>query len=283
MDKVLTFFAAPLTAFFMPAVYRNAAKSSPARGLLYQLYLTGLVVLVAAVALGATLMPKADGFAKWMGENLPPMIWTPEAGLSMESDQTPQPFLLEHPEFGAIAIIDTKRIEPVRVEDMGDAYAFVTADKFYARNAAAKDGVEVRSLKTTPRPGSELPKRVRITGDVVLKFYNNLRSVMAPMLLGVLLVGLYLFFIVLALLHSIAALVFDSIRKSDLGYGALFNLSCFSMSTGFTVTWFNMLPFLRSIPIPVVVVFLLNLGYLFFAVKVAGPKKEEGPSVKTGA
>ena len=53
MNNLISFWLAPVTALFHPRVYRDAAKSSGGRGVLYVLYLALIAVVkltVAAVA-----------------------------------------------------------------------------------------------------------------------------------------------------------------------------------------------------------------------------------------
>ena len=82
MNKMFTFFTAPVTAFFYPPVYHDAVKNPAGRGVLYSLYLAGISTVLMMMELSVTVMPQVDTFVNWAKANMPPMIWTP-AGLSL--------------------------------------------------------------------------------------------------------------------------------------------------------------------------------------------------------
>ena len=137
MNKMLTFFTAPITAFFYPPVYQDAAKSSASRGVLYLFYLAGLSVIFTMMVLSAKIMPQVDAFANWVQKNMPVLVWTPE-GLSIENGQTTA--MLTHPKYGTIAIFDMTKTT-VTAADMGKAYIFVTPQKIFFKSAPGQIGV----------------------------------------------------------------------------------------------------------------------------------------------
>ena len=81
-----------------------------------------------------------------------------------------------------------------------------------------------------------------------------------------------MFFLVANLFYSLAGLLFNLIRTEKLGYGAIFNLSCFATTAAFTLTWLRILIPLRVLTVPFVVSILINLVYLFVAVKITDKK-----------
>ena len=189
MNKMLTFFTAPVTAFFYPPVYRDAAKSSAGRGVFYSLYLAGLSVILILMFFSAKVMPKADAFAEWFKANLPVLVWTP-AGLSLENGQTTA--VLKHPQYGTIVLLDMTKTAATEA-DMGEAYVLVTAQKVYIRRSPGQ--LEVRDITGAGMGSKEqLPPRVRITGDIAEKMYQNLKSAMTFVLPLLILVFCFIFF-----------------------------------------------------------------------------------------
>jgi hypothetical protein len=268
MNKMLTFFTAPVTAFFYPPVYRDAAKSSAGRGVLYSLYLAGLSVVLIMMVLSAKIMPQVDALVDWAKTNMPAMIWTP-AGLSLENGQTTA--TLEHPQYGPIAIFDMTKTT-VTEADMGKAYIFVTAQNVFIKRAPGQ--IEARDITGAGiRSGQQLPPRVRIDGVIVMKMYQNLKSAMAFVAPLLILVFSFLFFLVVNLFYSLAGLLFNLMRKEKLGYGTIFTLTCFATTTAsFTLMWLRVLIPLKALTVLFSFNFLINLIYLFLAFKITDKK-----------
>ena len=269
MNKLLTFFAAPVTAFFYKPVYQEAAKSRASRGVLYSLYLAGLSVVLIMMVLSAKVMPLANAFAGWVETNLPVMIWTP-GGLSLENGQTTA--TLEHPEYGTIALFDMTKTTASEA-DMGDAYLLVTSQKAYIKKAPGQ--IEVRDLTGAGmRSGQQMPPRVRIDGAIVAKLYQNLKNVMKFVLPFLVLIFSFAGFLVVNLFYSLAGLLFNKIRVEKLAYGAIFNLACFATSAAFTLNWLRVFITMPAFLPPFVLNLLVTLFYLYFSFKVTDRKPE---------
>ena len=263
-----SFFTAPITAIFYPPVYQDAVKSSAGRGVLYSLYLSGLSTALVMIALSVAVMPQVDAFVSWTKSNMPAMVWTPE-GLSLESGKTSA--LLTHPKFGPIVIFDMTKTN-VTETDMGKAYVVVTAKKVFLKRAPGQ--IEERDItRTAVQSQQQLPARVRIDGDVLGKFYQNIKNAMGFLVPLMVLVFSFIFFLMTNLFYSLAGLLFNLMRKEKLGYGAIFNLTCFATSAAFTLTWLRVLTPLQTMSFPFVLNMLVNLGFMFFAFKVTDPKK----------
>jgi len=269
MNKMLTFFTAPVAAIFYPPVYEDAAKSSGARGVLYSLYLAGISVVLVMIFLSAKVMPQADAFAEWTKANVPVLIWTP-AGLGLENGQTTAS--LVHPQYGTIALFDMTKTA-VTEEEMGKAYIFVTSQKVFLKRAPGQ--IEQRDVTGAGmRSREQLPPRVRIDGDIVMKMYQNIKKGMALVVPLLILVTSFIFLLAANLFYSLAGLLFNFMRTEKLGYGAIFNLTCFATSVTFTLTWIRTLIPFQALPFPFTLNILLNLVFMFFAFKITDKKKE---------
>ena len=273
MNKILTFFAAPVTAFFYPPVYKDAAKSSAGRGVLYSLYLAGLSVVFVMLILSTRVMPQADAFVVWVKTNMPVLIWTP-AGLSLENGQTTA--ALVHPQYGTIALFDMTKKSMANGE-MDKTYIFVTGQKVFIKRAPGQ--IEERDITGAGmRSNQQLPPRIRLDGNIAMKLYQNLKGAMAFVVpLGVLVIS-FMFLLAANLFYSLAGLLFNLMRTEKLGYGAIFNLTCFATSAVFTLTWLRLLTPLQALTFPAVLNILINLIFMFFAFKVTD-SKAQAPSV----
>lgn len=261
MNKTLTFFTAPLTALFYPRVYRDAVQSSAGRGILYALYVAALTIALIMMFISARVMPKINGFVDWTKANMPVMVWTP-AGLSLENGQTTA--MLKHPQYGTIAVFDMTKTA-VTAKDMEDTYLLVTAQKIFMKRAPGQ--IEERDITAAGlRSSQQLPPKVRIAGDFVSKFFQNIKNSMAFVIPFVLLPLFFVLILVTNLFYSLAGLLFNLLRQNKLRYGAIFNLSCFSASAAFVPTWIFLT--IVSRPFPLWAGLLINLGYLLFAFKI---------------
>lgn len=267
MNKIFTFFTAPVTAFFYPPVYQDAAKSSAGRGVLYSLYLAGLSVVLVMIVLSLRVMPLADAFADWVKTNMPVLIWTP-AGLSLENGQPTA--TLTHPQYGAIAVFDMTKTNATEA-GMGKAYILVTAKKVFLKRAPGQ--IEERDITgAAVQSRQQLPPRVRITGEIAGKFYQNIKNAMGFVIPLLVLVILFMFFLVSNLFYSLAGLLFNLMRSEKLRYGAIFNLTCFATTAAFTLTWLRILIPLKVLSWPAALNILINLAFMFFAFKVTDRK-----------
>lgn len=269
MNKTQTFFSAPVTAPLLnPSVYADAAGSSGGRGVLYSLYLAGISTVLFMMIFSAAAMPKINAFADWVRTNMPPMIWTP-AGLSLENGQTRAE--LTHPEFGKIAVFDMTKTASTEA-DMENAYVFVTAQRVLVKRAPGQ--VETRDITgaAMTRPGQQLPQRVRITGDIAAKLYQNIKGTLLVMIPIMMLFLSFVFLLVVNLLYSLAGLLFNQMRKEKLGYGAVFNLACFATTAVFLLAWIRGLLSFKGITWPPVLDIPINLVYLYLVFKMTDKK-----------
>ncbi len=268
MNKMLTFFTAPVTAFFYPPVYQDAAKGSVGRGILYSLYLAGLSVVLVMIVVSARFMPQADAFVNWVKTDMPALIWTP-AGLSLENGQTTA--TMAHPQYGTMVLFDMTKTTATDA-DMGRAYILVTSQKVFLKRGPGQ--IEARDITGAGmRSTQQLPSRVRINGDVAVKVYQNIKGAMAFLVPFLILIFCFMFFIVSNLFYSVAGLLFNLLRSEKLRYGAIFNLTCFATTAAFTLTWLRILIPLKVLALPFFLHILINLCFMFFAFKVTDQKK----------
>ena len=141
----------------------------------------------------------------------------------------------------------------------------MTARKLFIKKAPGQ--IEERDITQagfqTQQNQQKLPSKVRITGDVVGQLYRNIKNALFIALPVVFLVVFFIFFLLSGLFYSLIGLLFNRMRKNKLGYGAIFNLTCFALTASFVLGWV-----IKNIPVFWLLSILINLGYLFFAFKV---------------
>ena len=258
MDKITSFFLAPFTAFFLPQVYREAARSSRVRGFLYIAY--GSLLLTALVmALFMNRAATSDEFIQWMKREVPVVLWTPK-GLSLENGQ--KTVRLTHPILGPIAAFDMDRSD-VTDEDMGQLFFFVTSKKIFFREITGR--LDARDVtKTTFRTPMSLPSQVRITGQSIENLYRRgKRAFMIATPLVVFPIALIVLLIV-NVIYSAVGLLLNLIRTQKLNSGAVFNLTCFATGTSLTLIGLKIFTPFPSLPLPID--FLISLIYLAAAI-----------------
>ncbi|MBU9889669.1 MAG: DUF1189 domain-containing protein [Candidatus Omnitrophica bacterium] len=263
MNNLVSFWLAPLTAFFHPRVYRDAARGSGGRGVLYVLYLSLIAVALVTVLLGVKVSPVMDSLAGWMQQNMPVVIWTPE-GVSLENGQTTAS--LDHPEYGPLAKLDLTKTEVTEV-DMGDVFFFVTAKRVFIKRGPGQ--IENRDITGAGfRTGQQLPPKVRITGEIVGKLYQNIKATMSVVVPVTLCIFLFISILIMNGLYSLIGLLFNRGRKQKFGYGTIFSMTCFATTAAFMLPWLRIVIPVPVLPWPIVESVLITLAYMFFAFKV---------------
>lgn len=270
MNNLMSFWLAPVTALFQPAVYRDAAKASGGRGVLYTLYISALAAVAVMIAFFVILMPKIDQTVALGERDMPVMIWTPE-GLSFESGQATH--TLKLPDYGPIVFFDMNKTN-VTEQDMGKAFAFVTRTKVFLKRGPGQ--IDVRDItKAGIQTKQQLPSKVRITKEILDKFYQNVKNATVLVVPFVILIMVFIFNMGSNLFYSVAGLLFNLMRTHRLGYGAVFNLTCFARTAPWILGGLNFLPLFRSILGAWWIGMLVSVLYLFFAFKVTDQAPEE--------
>ncbi|MEI7751266.1 MAG: DUF1189 family protein [Candidatus Omnitrophota bacterium] len=256
MNKMTSFFLAPLTAFFLPQVYRDASKSSWSRGLLYVVYCSFLAAIFL-VMIFAQRLAISDAFFQWVKKESPVLIWTPE-GLSFEDNR--RTARLDHPVYGPIAVFDMDRAF-ASGRDLRSTYLFVTSKKIYFIHPYGQ--VEERDItKTGILPNKHLPQRVRVTGQAIETFYLTAKLAFLIGAPGVLFPAFFIMFLVGNLVYSLAGLLLNLLRKNRLRYGAIFSMTCFATGISIVLSGLQLLGPLASLPWPPAMNFLLGLIYM---------------------
>lgn len=256
MNKKVSFLIAPITAFFLPQVYRDASRSSGAKGLLYVVYFSFLAA-VFIVMVFFNRLAISDAFIHWVKKESPVLIWTPE-GLSFEDNR--QAARLDNPVYGPIAVLDMNRTT-VSKKDLKQLYLFVTGKKIYF--FLPNGQVDERDITKSGVPQHKLlPPKVRVTGEAIENFYQTAKLMFLIATPAVLFPVFFIMFLGVNLVYSLAGLLLNLLRKNKLGYGAIFSTTCFSTGVSLVLLGLQILIPSQSVTWLPPISFLLGLIYM---------------------
>lgn len=266
MNKTASFFLAPVTAFFLPQVYRDAARSSWRKGILYIAYASFLIT-VSLLAIFIERAHTSDAFMRWIKKEIPVVIWTPK-GLSLENGQ--RTAVLIHPVYGPVALFDMDRTD-VTEKEMGQLYFFVTSKKIFFQEITGQLS-ERDVTRTTFKSPAQLPAQVRFTGEMIEDYYQNGKRAVLLVTPAVVFLGSFALLLIVNSIYSAAGLLPNLLRTQKLNYGAIFNLACFS--TGISLVLIGLTYFFQLPALLTPMSFLISLVYLLAAVTLITEKTD---------
>ena len=226
------FLAAPALSFFSLRFYQRILKSGAGRGFAYLLYLTVLFCFLATFLCHFLLLPVVSGFVDWF-INATPEIRITSAGLDTKA---PQPFLLKHPAFGPLYLIDTSKSLQELTADKSGAPILIGKEQIVFRYSG-RDELRLYELKKVIDQVARTNQPIAITKPVLKTLWERVYRLLVP---GALLVFAPIFFLwklMSALFYSLVALLLNRFRKEKLHYGTLFSLSCFAMTPITVIQW----------------------------------------------
>jgi len=265
MDN-LPVLSAPFYSFFSRSFYRKAVEAPLKKGFLYLGYLTVLAAVLVFAVFRLRVLPEIDRFAVWMEDSMPQLTWTPE-GLAMNARS---PYAMIHEQFGPLVTFDMTRDE-VSAEEIGDALIFVTSRRAYVRHGAA----EVRVYDLTQPAENRSPEHlvVSIDREFLKKFYGSLKPWLIFLSMLFFVPSFFLWKLFEALLYSLAALVLQAIRKTNLPYRRLFGLCLFAMTPATLIQFRGVFaPPLAVLPFGIFGSMVVTSAYLYLALcQAKGP------------
>lgn len=265
----MNIFTAPFYALFSRDFYAQISRSSVKKGLLYLLYLSGIMTVLFAGIMLFVVFPQADKFMAWAAKEMPTLVLS-EQGFSMKEQS---PYTLSHEEFGPVAVFDVSKDE-IKVEEMGDVFVYVTKKNIYLRQ---QNQTRIYPVSDLTGQNPNLKEGAQFDGQSVEKFYGTIK----PLALGLTVLFVFVFYwiwkLVAAAVYSLAALIFNALRSEKLDYGRLLNVTIFAMTPAILFQWLRLaIPALGTIRFISALDILLTVTFLYYAVKMT-----EGPSVSS--
>lgn len=264
------FLFSPIYSFYHRDFYRRVIQSKLGRSLLYLAYLTLLSTLMLLITL-MSFAPKADQFVGWLKSEFPPLIWTQE-GLRLRGGES---YTIIHPEWGPLAVFDTRIKEISSSEEMGGAFVFVTAQKLYLKKNP--DSLQVYDLRSLMEQKGQEPRYGQeIRGDWIESVYRSIKFLILFSIPLFLYPFLYVLYLVEAIFYSWFGLIFNFGRSSKLSYGQIFNLTVYAMTPAIFILYLHpIFPVLNKVPFGFPGSLLITFIYLYFAVKRTETRLED--------
>jgi len=251
----------PLLSFFSKELYRDVGLNWKGVGFAYLLLLLAICSVPQMFKIQAWL-------SHFIDKEVPPLIeQVPRITITngQVNVDVPQPYYIREPDSNDIlAIIDTTGKTQSLVDT--DAFALLTKTKLIYR----KSDVEYRIHDLSDVREFVLDKG-HITG-----WLNFAKKVFAPVFYPFIVLGMFLFRIIQALIYGVIGLLFASLCRVKLSYDSLLRLAvvavtpCIIVNTIFEVFSFHL-------QMAGLWFFLMAMVYLLFGVKACSQTGERSP------
>lgn len=205
----------PVLSFFSKDLYRDVGLSW--KGLCF-----GYLLLLLAICWIPTMVRIHTGFSAFINNQAPPFIdQVPEITITdgQVSINEPQPYFIRVPDSNEIiAVIDTTG----SIESPADANAFflLTNNSIIARQS----DFETRSFDLSQ------VKSFTVDSARITRWLNNIKKFLIVIMYPVALLSSYVYRIIQALIYAAVGLLFASLCRVSLSYGALLRLAVVAMT-----------------------------------------------------
>lgn len=230
--KKFSILQAPYMTFFSMAFYRDVARHWKGAGVGYMLLLVALLFVPMSIRMQMEISDYVKNQSPALTNQIPDITITD--GKAYADAQ--QPYTITEPQSGEVlAVIDTTG-KITNLEDAGARILMTENELIYQ-----KSDFENRSMKFKDIKHFSLDKQG------VQGWFELARKFAVPFLYCFVVFFIYLFRIIQMLLYAVVGLLFASMCKVDLSYGALMRLSAMALTPTLIV---NMLTGLVRIQIP---------------------------------
>jgi hypothetical protein len=240
-----------ILSFFSKSLYRDVGKNWRGAGLLYLLLVIALLWIPTTIKSHLEFGRFIDNDAKELTKQIPAVTITN----GQASTDVPTPHFIKDPKTGTtLAIIDTGD-SPTETDNTSVPLVLRKTKLIMNKNASDTQTYDLSGVK------SFFVDRARVEGWLV-----TARTWFFPAFYPVAILFSFIFRTVQILIYALIGLGFVSILKAKLDYKSLMRLAAISITP---VMVLNLLFELVKFHIPgwVVLGILIELGYLFFAVK----------------
>ena len=254
--KRYSIFQAPVLAFGSPSFYRDVGRQW--KGVAY-----GYLLLLLIATWIAPMVTMHIGLSEFLDNEAPKIVkQIPKLTISggRASIEEPQPYSITEPESGqTIVVIDTTG--QITSLDQTDAKVLITATDFI---------MEKNQFETQTFNFAEIDEFV-LEQDMINSWLEIARTLAAPILYVMVVLGAYVFRILQSLVYGCIGLAFASMCNIKLPYGALIRLSVISVTPGIIVDTVLMVMKI-NVPFAWFWYFLAAMMFLLIGVKsCAGP------------
>ena len=241
----------PVLSFFSKDLYRDVGLNW--KGLCF-----GYLLLILAVCWIPAMVWINTGFAGFINKDAPTVVeQVPEITITdgQVSIDEPQPYYIREPDTNDIlVVIDTTGT----IESPHDANAFCLLTK--TSMIMKQSNFETRTYDLSQ------VKSLTVSGDGIMKLLHIMKKFLFIVLYPIALLSSYVYRIIQALIFAAIGLLFASLCRVSLSYGALLRLAVVAMTPCMIIkTVFG----LAGVHLPCIVLllyFLITLAYLYFGV-----------------
>lgn len=255
---------APILSFFSARLYRMGLQSGIGRGFLYLLYLTILFSLLVVFLCQFLLLPVTAAFMNWLVQVTPEVTIT-QAGLRTEARQ---PYLVKHPSFGPIYLIDTTKDASQLIAETHKVPILIGREEIVI-NDPDRGRLRTISLREAMLKSHEANRPIRITKNVMRDLVNRIQGMVIPFVLLFLAPLFFIWKLIAALFYSLFALFFNLFRKERFRYGGLFTLSCYAITPVTIIQVVRLSVPDAQLNLNLAIAFSLTLTYVLFGMFIA--------------
>ncbi len=253
------FYLAPFFVFFDFKIYREARNLTQGAVLGFLVYLS-LLFSLAMVIFGAVHLPQVDEFLASIKRDFPAMTLS-QSGMKLDKSGH---YELKYANLGVIAVFDDQTVEVPR-EEAERAMIYVTSKMVYIKKNGTMEAAPI---------GSRAKKdfSAHIDEKVIDRFCKAAKvPVFIFLFLAIFIFGI-LSRILTALIFAILGLFIQLFIPRQIGFGQLFNISCFVLAIAVPFNFFQYVPVLAKF-FSSFVGFILAVVYLVLAIATQ-PKSE---------
>lgn len=262
------FLLSPILSFFSRRLYASLHHSGAGRGLAYLVYLTCLFSALAAFLCQFLLLPLATSFTEWLVYRTPE-IQLASSGIqlldSKANARVTQPYLVKHPAFGPLYLIDTGKATAAELlADESKAFILIGKEHIVIRDASRNES-RVFDLKEAMARIRETREPLPLTKKMMRRIAGQIQGLMIPFLLLLFAPIFFVWKLLAALFYSGIALILNLFRKERLRYSSLFTIACFAISPVTVIQWMSFSVPFPQIQISMLLAFVLTVAYLIYA------------------
>lgn len=256
-------FLIPFLTFFSRTFYTSVSRDSANKGFLYLLYLSGIFTVAITIALNIFVQPEVNKVIAWIKKDMPVLTVSRH---ELKMDKT-SPYTMTYPEIGPVVIFDMTK-ETITPEQMNQVPVFVTRTHFYIQE---NQQTRIYSLKEALNQNPNLEKETLVVNqEFVDRLYKSLKPPFFAIAIAVSFVALFFWKVLAALIYSLPAMGFNSMRTQKLSYGKILDLTVYALTPATIFQIVRMLiPALNKIPFISVLDISITLAYVYFAIKMS--------------
>jgi len=225
--KFFKFLISPIPSLYSPSFYKAKLNESLKYGFLYLIYMAVIGACSILIILQLRAIPIFNEFIDWFAKEMP------EVTLSQGriSSAVTQPYLMNHPRFGNILILDTSK-ESLKPGEIGRTAVYITGSLIYLYNPIQNETETIDLMQfyeTAKKKGSLIQDEI-VNSESIRRMYAQIKPVLSVLIFFGALFYLFMWKLGAAFLYSVIAVIFNLFREKKYPYPALLNVTIYAMT-----------------------------------------------------